>query len=128
MVYLSGEQILFIHSAVIDETGGSHGLRDRRALQTLEALPKQQAFGTELYPTVFEKAAVYARNIIGAHPFVDGNKRTAMSVAAVFLELNGYELVAKEGEIEKFALRTIRKKLAIEKIAVWFKRNTRKSR
>ena len=59
MEYLTTEDILRIHSATIDETGGSHGVREHGALATLEALPKQGAFGSELYATVFDKAAVY---------------------------------------------------------------------
>lgn len=113
---------------VIDETGGSHGIRDYHALAVLEDLPKQKAFGREFYPTAFDKAAVYARNIIGAHPFVDGNKRTAMTAAAVFLEDNGYQITATEGHIEQFALRIIREKLSLPRIAAWFKQNSRRVR
>ena len=90
MHYLLAEDILEIHSVVIDETGGSHGVRDRASLSALEGLPRQSAFGKELYPTVFLKASVYVHNIIFGHPFIDGNKRTAMATADVFLQLNGY--------------------------------------
>lgn len=126
MQYLSAEDILLAHSIIIDETGGSHGLRDRHALLTLEDLPKQQAFGKELYPTVFVKAAVYVRNIIFAHPFVDGNKRTAMTVADVFLQLNGYRISVPKGGVERFALSVIEKKLTLEDIAVWLRENSKR--
>lgn len=109
---------------IIDETGGSHGVRDYDAILSLESLPRQSVFGKELYPTLFAKAAVYARNIISGHPFVDGNKRTAMTAASVFLEDNGYKLAAEKGTVEKFALRLIKEKLNIEAIASWFKKNT----
>ena len=81
---------------VIDETGGTHGVRDHDAILSLESLPRQSAFGKELYSTLFAKAAVYARNIISGHPFVDGNKRTAMAAASVFLEGNGYRQNPKD--------------------------------
>lgn len=126
MLYLTQKEVLLIHSIIIDETGGSHGLRDRHAILTLEQLPRQKFGGQELYKTIFEKAAVYARNIIMGHPFVDGNKRTGMTTASVFLENNSYHIIAKEGEIEKFALRIINKKLDIATIAKWFKTNSRK--
>lgn len=126
MIYLTKEEILLIHSMVIDETGGSHGVRDHHALAALEDLPKQMAFGKELYATVFDKGAVYIRNIIGSHPFVDGNKRTAMTAAAVFFELNRYRSISKEGEIEKMALQIIQEKLTLSAIAKWLKRHTRK--
>jgi len=124
--YLTKEQILLIHSMVIDETGGTHGVRDYDAILGLESLPRQSAFGKELYPTLFAKTAVYARNIISGHPFVDGNKRTAMTAASVFLENNGYKLVVEKGMVEKFALRLVKEKLDIGAIASWFEKNTGK--
>jgi len=126
MEYLTTEDILRIHSAVIDETGGSHGVRERGVLAALEELPKQATFGHELYPTVFEKTAVYVRNIVFGHPFIDGNKRTAMAAADVFLQLNGYCITIKKGGVESFVLSVIEKKMDLEQIANWLKRNTRK--
>lgn len=122
--YLTQEQILLIHSMVIDETGGSHGVRDHDAILSLESLPQQSVFGKELYPTLFHKAAVYARSIVSNHPFIDGNKRTAMTAASVFLEDNGHRLHIKEGLIKEFALRIIKETLDIDVIAAWFKRHT----
>jgi len=126
VIYLTQKEILLIHSIVIDETGGSHGLRDRHAISILGNLPRQRFGGHELYKTIFEKAAVYARNIIMGHPFVDGNKRTGMTAALVFLENNGYQITLKEGEIKKFALKIIKDRLEIKAIARWLKANSRK--
>ena len=128
MRYLSYDEILFIHSVVVDETGGSHGVRDQGALLALEALPKQSAFGKEMYPTVFEKAALYIRNIIFSHPFIDGNKRSAMTSAAVFLEDNGYHIVVNKGEIEAFALSVIADHLELANIAALLQKNSKKKR
>ena len=88
MEYLKKDHIFLIHSMVVDETGGMHGVRDYNAILSVEKLPKQKMFGKELYHTVFLKAAVYARTIIMNHPFIDGNKRTGMTTAFVFLERN----------------------------------------
>lgn len=126
MIFLNKEQIFLIHSIVIDETGGSHGVRDYHLILSLEDSPKQKVFGKELYPTIFFKASVYARNIIDGHPFIDGNKRTTMTAASVFLENNGYKIIAKEGEIENFALKIINMKLDLEAIAVWFEKHSQK--
>jgi len=128
MKYLTARQILLIHSMVIDETGGSHGVRSRDAVLSLVSAPKQKVFDTELYPDVFSKASVLAHNIIKFHPFVDGNKRTGMAAAAVFLADNGYELSAKDGEIEKLALAIIKNKLDLDRIAKWFRRNATKAK
>lgn len=119
MEYLSKEQILLIHSMIIDETGGLHGVRDFHAVLSLEQSVKQSVFGKELFPTVFEKAAVYARDIIMNHMFLDGNKRTGMTVASVFLEVNNFVFKAKDGEIEKFALKVVSERLTISNIATW---------
>ena len=124
MRYLLAEEILQIHSIVIDESGGSHGVRERGMIASLEELPRQAAFGNELYPTPFLKAAVYVRNIIFSHPFIDGNKRTAMSAGNVFLELNGYRIVVKKGGIEKQALAIVEKHQSLEEIAAWLEKNT----
>lgn len=109
----------------IDETGGMHGIRDLPAILSSEIAPKQKVFGKELYDTAFLKAAVYARDIILNHPFLDGNKRTGMTTAFVFLEDNGYLSTVREGEIYAFALKIIKEKLKIEVIAKWFERHTK---
>lgn len=101
-------------------------MRVQGAVLGLAELPRQAMFGKDAYPSVFMKAAVYCRNIIFGHPFIDGNKRTAMTVASVFLELNGYELSAPEGGIEAFALRAISDRLTLEEIAAWFESNSKK--
>lgn len=124
MQYLSAEDILNIHSVIVDETGGAHGVREHGALLTLEDLPKQIAYGIELYPHVFTKAAVYIRNVIFGHPFIDGNKRTAMACGDVFLQLNGYLITAPKGGVEKFALRVIEDHLELKDIASWLEMNT----
>ncbi len=121
---MNTEDILLIHSMVLDETGGSHGIREHHALLSLEHSPRQAAFGQELYPTLFLKAAVYAHSIIMYHPFLDGNKRTGMTSSFIFLENNGYGATAAEGEIEKFALEIVRGRLDIRVIAVWFEQHS----
>lgn len=126
MRYLTSEQIILIHSMIIDETSGSHGVRDMGIVLALESLPKQKAYDKELYPGIFIKAAVYARNIIMNHPFVDGNKRTGMTAASVFLENNSYKISAKKGGIEKFALKIVNKKLELQTIADWLKKHSTK--
>lgn len=126
MKYLTMGQILLIHSIAIDETGGSHGVRDNGVILSLEQVPKQIIFGKELYPTVFDKAAVYARNIIRQHPFIDGNKRVGMAAAGVFLENNGYFLDVENGQIEKMALKIAIKRLEAKAIASWLRKHSKK--
>lgn len=68
MRYLSIEEILRLHFQIIEDFGGSHGVCDEGRLKSVAGAPKQEAFGQEQYSTVYEKAAVYFRNIIGDHP------------------------------------------------------------
>ena len=99
MKYISYEQLLLLHSLVIDETGGLHGVRDQHSLLALVDLSHQKAFGEELYKGIFMKAALYVRNIIKNHPFLDGNKRTALTSALVFLEINDISINDPRGEL-----------------------------
>ena len=125
--YLTLKEILRLHFQVIEDFGGSHGVRDERRLLSVVNAPLQQAFGQVQYPDLFEKAAVYARNIIGDHPFSDGNKRTGITCAAIFLMRNQTRLNATPKELEDFAVRIAVDKLDVKQIADWFKRNSSKS-
>ena len=111
---------------VVDETGGMHGVRNHHAVLSLEHAPRQVVFGKELFPTAFEKAAVYARDIIMNHPFLDGNKRTGITAAITFLENNGFAFQTQEGGVERFALGIVKKRLAVAEVAKWLKKRTRK--
>ncbi len=125
--YLSLEEILRLHFQVIEDFGGSHGIRDEERLVSLVMAPRQEVFGAEQYPNIFQKAAVYMRNLIGDHPFVDGNKRTAVTAGGIFLQRNNYHLIATPKELEDFAVRIAVKKLEITQIADWLKNHITKS-
>ncbi len=86
MRYLSAEQVLFIHARVIDETGGAHDVRDIGLLQSAVARPKATFGGKDLYADVLSKAAALVESLARNHPFVDGNKRTAIISTGIFLE------------------------------------------
>ncbi len=126
MKYVSGEEILILHSELIDETGGSHGVRDAGLLISIVEKSKMQFDGKELYKGVFIKAATYLESIAKFHIFVDGNKRTAITVSARFLFLNGYELMATNKQVEDFVINVVVKKFDLKKIAVWIKKHSRK--
>ena len=126
--YLSIEEILRLHFKVVKDYGGSHGVRDEGRLLSVEAVPKQEVFGEEQYKTMFEKAAVYFRNIIADHPFVDGNKRTAVTVCGIFLLRNGHRLNTSPKELEDFAVQVTTDHLGVPAIAVWLKNYSREAR
>ncbi len=91
------EVVLAVHQTLLAMHGGLRGLRDPAPLQSALARPQQRA-AYEEDVSIFELAASYSYGIARNHPFVDGNKRVALTIAAVFLELNGYSLNAPEAE------------------------------
>jgi len=123
--YLTPEQVLFIHARLIEETGGSHGVRDLGLLLAALARPQTTFDGQELYPDLFSKAAALVESLIQNHPFVDGNKRTGITSAALFLGINGYKLTISNAALEKFTFSIILEHPQIHEIASWFKNNSR---
>jgi death-on-curing protein len=128
MRYLSLEEILVIHARIVDETGGSHGVRDTHLLGSMVERPKMQFGGNDLYPTLFDKTAAYFESAAFHDVFVDGNKRTAIALAARFLFVNGYELLVLNKKLEKFVLNSVIKKYDVKKVADWLKVHSQKIR
>ena len=104
MNYLTSQQILFIHYRLIETTGGSHGVRDLGALQASAARPQASFEGEDLYPDLSSKAAAIMESLIKNHPFVDGNKRTAITAAGIFLRRNGWLIEASQEELFRFSM------------------------
>lgn len=127
MRYLTVEQVLFIHARLIAETGGSHGVRDLGLLQSAVARPQASFEGEELYPNVFGKAAALLESLANNHSFLDGNKRTAITAAALFLLYNGYRLTASNEEVVTFMMSVAQGKLPFEAIIDWLNQNTGQS-
>jgi death-on-curing protein len=119
MNYLSLEEILRLHFQIVEDFGGSHGVRDEGRLISVVNVPSQVVFGQEQYKTVFDKAAVYIRNIIADHAFIDANKRTAITAGAIFIMRTEHQLIAKPQELEDFAVRVATDHLDIAAIASW---------
>jgi death-on-curing protein len=95
-VWIDLEVVLAIHDEQLAEHGGQAGVRDRGLLESAKARPQNQfAYGEHALPRL---AASYAFGISRNHPFLDGNKRTSLVVAELFLDLNGLELTASDAE------------------------------
>ncbi len=124
MKYLTAEQVLFIHARLIDETGGSHGVRDLGLLESAVARPQATFDGKELLRDLFLKAAALMQALIQNHPFVDGNKRTGIVAAGLFLQLNGYILQAENRELELFTLKAATSKTSLAEIADWLRKKS----
>lgn len=126
MLYLSTEEIVAIHDRVVQETGGSLGVRDKHLLTSLAERPKSSFGGEEQYESVFEKAASLLEALIRYHVFVDGNKRTGLTVAAIFLNMNGYKIKIGIQAGLVFIDKVAVENLEVNEIALWLKKNSQK--
>ena len=94
--FLTLEDVLLIHDEQLEAYGGIEGIRDEGLLESA-VMTAQASFGGEyLHQDLFEMAAAYAFHIAENQPFLDGNKRTALVSALVFLDFNGFEILDVE--------------------------------
>jgi death on curing protein len=120
--YLSPEQVLFIHSRIIEMTGGAQGVLDVGLLLSAVSRARATFEGRDLYPDIFHKTAALMESLARNHPFVDSNKRTAIASAGIFLGLNGKNLTAGQKELERFTLAVATGKTALDHAVTWFKK------
>jgi len=108
-----------MHLELLAEHGGSAGIRDAGLLESALARPRNRS-------TIFKLAAGYAFGLTRNHPFLDGNKRTAFAAMAVFLELNGYELVAPQIDAYRTMLALAAGEMPEAELASWLKEQTKR--
>ena len=120
MIHLSPQEILYLHHRLVASTGGTHSVRNVGLLESALAAAQQTFGGQPLHATKWDQAAALMRNLIQNHPFIDGNKRTAVSAAGIFLKMNGPALMAEQQELVAFTLRAAQKEISLEDIAAWF--------
>lgn len=97
--FLNLAKVLRIHEDQIRRYGGSFGVRDLSLLESALAMPESTFEGRYLHEDLFAMAAAYAFHISQNHPFLDGNKRTALAAALVFLDLNGIVIQDPDGSL-----------------------------
>jgi death-on-curing protein len=122
--YLTTNEVLLLHARLVQLTGGSRGVRDTRLLESALARPQATFDGTELYADLWAKAAALLHSLARNHPFVDGNKRTALAATGVFLELNGYRLVSSNEEAVDLIRRVVAGQAVLEDVAVWLREHS----
>ena len=89
--HLTVEIVREIHQSAIRDFGGSDGIRENALLESAVAAPQATFGGKAIYASLSEIAAAYLYYLCKNHPFLDGNKRTALGACLVFLRLNGME-------------------------------------
>lgn len=99
ITFLTLAEVIEIHTDQIQRYGGSDGVRDMNLLSSAVAMPYASFSGSFLHSDIYEMASAYAFHICQNHPFVDGNKRTALASALVFLELNGISISDPKGKL-----------------------------
>lgn len=114
--------VIALHDEQLAEHGGGVGIRDAGLLSSSLARPRNQAVYGD--PSVFGLAAAYAYGIVRNHPFVDGNKRTGFLAAYVFLDMNGWELMAPEGEAVAAVLALAAGEMQESGFSDWLKTNS----
>jgi death-on-curing protein len=121
MRYLTLSEVLDLYRQVIEQSGGSLGIRSLDALESALAQPRMTFGGEELYPTIVEKASALGFSLIMNHPFVDGNKRTGHAAMETFLVLNGFEIRAPVDEQERVLLQLAAGELPRDKFTEWLR-------
>jgi len=104
-VFLTLAEVIEIHADQIHRYGGQAGLRDLGLLQSALAQPEASLGGAWLHNNLYEMAAAYAYHLCQNHPFIDGNKRTALASALVFLELNNLGVLDPKGRLKNAMFR-----------------------
>jgi death-on-curing protein len=124
---ISVKEVENIHRVLIDNFGGSHGIRDLGSLESAIARPFQSFGNDELYPSPILKAAALLESILINHPFIDGNKRTAYTIVRLFLLSNNLDIKASQDEKYNFIVSTASGKKDFDSIADWLTSHTEKS-
>jgi len=119
MIILTTDEIIEVHRKLIASTGGSHGLRDMGLLESAVLGCNQTFDGEDLYPTIIEKASRMAYSICNNHPFVDGNKRVAVTAMLVILRMNDVTLSFTQEELIKLGLGIADSSISYEEIVEW---------
>ena len=115
-------EVLLILQDQIRRYGGAYGVRDSDLLSSALAMPSASFEGKYLHKDLYEQGAAYAFHICQNHPFIDGNKRTALAAALVFLSLNGIELADPAEELYGLMMDVSGKGKPKSDIAATFKR------
>ena len=116
-VWIEKADCLGFHNVLLSRFGGLEGLRDEGLLESALARPHQLLnYGT---PSAFDLAASYAHGVVKNHPFLDGNKRSGLMAAALFLEINGWVFHPSEEDAVIQTLALAASEITVEEFALW---------
>lgn len=124
MTNLEKRQVLLLHQILVDQFGGSHGVRDDGLLDSALAMPYMTFFGQDLYPSLEAKAAQLCYGLVKNHPFIDGNKRIGAHCMLTLLELNGMTLQYEQDDLQDCILSVANSELDANDLAAWIRNHT----
>lgn len=119
MRYLMLGELIGLHRRIIEQSGGTDGVRDLGLAESALAQPQMSFGGVEPYRTLAEKAAALCFSLVMNHPFVDGNKRVGHAAMETFLVMNGFELNAAVDDSESTILQLAAGKLGRSAFTEW---------
>jgi death on curing protein len=120
--YLTVDEIIYIHEELINEFGGSHGIRDRNSLEAAVIRPQDG-----YYKSIHNEAAALMESLAMNHSFIDGNKRISFFAADIFLRMNGYFISCESEEANQFFIENLENNtFRFEVIKTWLKQKIKK--
>jgi death-on-curing protein len=125
---ISIDEVIGIHAILIENFGGTTGLRNRELLESALARPVQTFDGKELYPSPEDKAAALTESIIINHPFLDGNKRVGYVLMRITLREFNLDIDASEDEKYTLIIEVSKGTLNFEQLRDWIKSRLTKIR
>ena len=120
--WLTVLEVIAIHDDLVEEFGGTLRILDKGALESTLYRPQQLLY-YKPDSTIYELAAGYGYGLVKNHCFIDGNKRTALDVMAVFLLRNSYELIAPEVEAVDVMVNLATGEMSQAELANWLSNN-----
>ena len=123
-LYPTLEESIELHLRLLERFGGKEGVRDLGLLQSALGRPQ-----TGYYETLSLQAAALLQSLAQNDSFIDGNKRVAFAMTAIFLRMNGYRLIVESDNGEKFMIeRLLQAKADLKEITKWLERHMKKTK
>lgn len=124
ILYLSEAELIAINEEMVAKFGGLHGVRDQHLLSSAVGKPQMSVGFQDAYNSIFDKAAALMHSIINHQPFLDGNKRTSLLSAVLFLEYHKWRVEFKRKEAVKFTRKAHNEDYSVEQISKWLKEHS----
>lgn len=125
--YLTEAEVIAVNEEMVAKFGGLHGVKDLHMLSLAVGRPQMSVAFQDAYQTIFDKAAAMFHSIINNHPFLDGNKRTSLFSAILFLERNGWKVEFRRKEAVKFTRKAHNEDYTVQQISKWLKEHNVKN-